>query len=127
MAVTTWGLGLGGVAALPIALLAGPGGAADATAETWLAMLYLAMGSTFLAFVAWYWALRTGGIGRVGTFQFTQPAIGVAAALLLGEAMMVPLIGAAVVVLAGVWLAVAVPTRGGGAQRGPCSPGTALK
>lgn len=72
----------------------------------WLALLQLALGSSLIAYVAWYWALGVGGIGRIGLIQFLQTPIGVAAALLLlGEPLTIPLVVSAVAILAGVFIA----------------------
>jgi drug/metabolite transporter (DMT)-like permease len=52
----------------------------------WGAMSYLAFGSMFLGFFAWYRGLAIGGIARVGQIQLLQPFLTVAAAaLLFGE------------------------------------------
>lgn len=72
----------------------------------WLAMLQLALGSSLIAYVAWYWSLGVGGIGRVGLMQFFQTPVGVVAALiLLGEPLTIPLVISAVAILAGVFIA----------------------
>ncbi len=72
----------------------------------WLALLQLALGSSLIAYVAWYWSLGVGGIGRVGLMQFFQTPVGVAAALvLLGEPLTIPLVISAVAILAGVFIA----------------------
>ncbi|WP_175186383.1 DMT family transporter [Achromobacter animicus] len=50
------------------------------------AFAYLAFGSMFLGFFAWYRGLAAGGIARVGQVQLLQPFLTVvAAALLFGE------------------------------------------
>jgi drug/metabolite transporter (DMT)-like permease len=51
-----------------------------------LAFAWLAFGSMFLGFFAWYRGLAVGGIARVGQVQLLQPFLTVlACALLLGE------------------------------------------
>jgi drug/metabolite transporter (DMT)-like permease len=51
-----------------------------------LACAYLAFGSMFLGFFAWYRGLAVGGIARVGQVQLLQPFLTVVgAAMLLGE------------------------------------------
>ena len=41
-----------------------------------------------IAYILWYWALGTGGIARVGLFQFLQPVSGVIlAGIILAEAL----------------------------------------
>ncbi len=72
----------------------------------WLALLQLALGSSLVAYVAWYWSLGVGGIGRIGLMQFFQTPVGVAAALvLLGEPLTLPLVVSAIAILAGVFIA----------------------
>ncbi|MCD0504830.1 EamA family transporter, partial [Bordetella petrii] len=52
------------------------------------AFAYLAFGSMFLGFFAWYRGLAAGGIARVGQIQLLQPFLTVvAAALLFHEAV----------------------------------------
>ncbi|WP_183014799.1 DMT family transporter [Achromobacter sp. UMC46] len=52
------------------------------------ACAYLAFGSMFLGFFAWYRGLAVGGIARVGQVQLLQPFLTVvAAALLFGESV----------------------------------------
>ncbi len=53
-----------------------------------LACAYLAFGSMFLGFFAWYRGLAVGGIARVGQVQLLQPFLTVvAAAMLFGESV----------------------------------------
>ena len=58
------------------------------TASVIYACAYLALGSMFLGFFAWYRGLAVGGIARVGQVQLLQPFLTVvAAALLFGESV----------------------------------------
>ena len=46
----------------------------------------LALLTSVLGYIAWYWALAKGGISRIASIQFTQPLFGIAlAAVVLGE------------------------------------------
>ena len=84
----------------------GPAAWAGAGAVGWGAIGYLALGSTILGYICWYWALQRGGIARVGATQFMQPVIALLlAVLVLGEPVTVPLVFAALLVVAGVTLA----------------------
>ncbi|WP_459616919.1 DMT family transporter [Bordetella sp. 2513F-2] len=69
------------VLAIPVAMLAAgsprPGPAATA------AFAYLALGSMFLGFFAWYRGLAAGGIARIGQVQLLQPFLTVLAAAVL--------------------------------------------
>ena len=101
---TLWGITIGGVLLVP-ALVFAPISAAWETpgATGLLAIGYLALGSTLLAYVSWYWALARGGIVRMAASQFVQPIIGVAlAAVILSEPMTWPLAASAALILAGV-------------------------
>ncbi len=80
--------------------------AAPVLPATWSATLYLALFSSLLAYVAWYWALAAGGVTRVSLLQFVQPVVTlVLAVMLFGEAVTVPLLLSAAVILAGVAIA----------------------
>jgi drug/metabolite transporter (DMT)-like permease len=107
LAVTLWGLAIGGLALLP--LFAWRAAAVDwsaSTTDSWAAVAYLAFAVSTLGYLLWYWALARGGIARIGTLQFLQPVASLfLAALLLGEAMTLPLAACAAVVLAGTILA----------------------
>jgi drug/metabolite transporter (DMT)-like permease len=71
--------------AAPVAWLASQVTAAPSHAA-WMAMVYLAFGSMFLGFFAWYRGLAVGGIARVGQIQLLQPFLTVVAAgALFGE------------------------------------------
>ncbi len=79
----------------------------DASTRSWIAIFYLALVSTIIGYVLWYWALGKGGIARVGLIQFLQPVSGVIlAGLLLGEQITLGFAIASAVVLFGVWLAI---------------------
>lgn len=104
-AVTFWGLLLGGALLAPLAAALYLPASVDASPATWAAVAYLAVLSSIIAYAAWYWALARDNIGRIGQVQYAQPVIGVAlAALVLGEALTLPLILAGTVILAGVAL-----------------------
>ena len=107
MATAFWGITIGGLVLLPV--LAWRESRVDwlaVSAESWGAMIYLALGSTILAYVFWYWALARGGIARIGLAQFVQPLLTlVLAAALLGERITVPLLVAAAIIIGGVVIA----------------------
>ena len=79
---------------------------AQVPALPWAAIAHLAIGSSIVAYVGWYWSLGVGGIARIGLVQLLQTPAGVfAALLLLGEPLTLPLILSAVAILAGVFIA----------------------
>ena len=61
------------------------------TSAVLLAFLYLAFGSMFLGFFAWYRGLAIGGIARVGQVQLLQPFLTVLAAAWLFHEPVEPL------------------------------------
>jgi drug/metabolite transporter (DMT)-like permease len=104
---TFWGIALGGLVLLPALALLGP--AVDwsgVSGVSWGSVLYLGLVSSILGYVAWYWALSAGGIGRIGLLQFGLPVVSlVLAVLVLGEALSWPLLAAGAAILAGVFVA----------------------
>src|SRR5262245_1649661 len=107
LAVTLWGVALSAFIALPIAAtLFAAAGPPVAGWQTWAAVLFLAILTSIIGYVGWYWALAKGGIARIATIQFFQPISGlILAAILLGEQLTLPLAAASAVILAGVYLA----------------------
>ena len=104
---TLWGIAIGGVVLLPALPFAAAGVQWSAVgAPGVVAIGYLAVVSSLLAYVTWYWALGAGGIGRVGTWQFAMPIVSLGlAVVILAEPLGWPLAGAAAVILAGIWIA----------------------
>ncbi|MCC7045271.1 MAG: DMT family transporter [Alphaproteobacteria bacterium] len=103
-ATAFWGVGLSTPVVAPllffIPLATAPGGSA---VTAWSAAGYLALVSTVIAYVAWYWALGRGGIGRMATIQFLQPVVGVIASVAwLGEALTPAMLAATAAIMAGV-------------------------
>lgn len=73
----------------------------EASWQAWGAFFYLALGSQFMGFFAWYAGLALGGVARVGQVQLLQTFVTLAAsALLLGEAVGWREVGFAVLVVA---------------------------
>ncbi len=84
---TLWGVTGSALLVSPLlAWLLVSGGAPSAGPAAWGSVIVLALLTSVLGYVAWYWALGHGGISRVAPVQFTQPLFGIAlAALVLGE------------------------------------------
>jgi drug/metabolite transporter (DMT)-like permease len=104
---TFWGVGLFALLLLPLLpLLVDLDALADAGLYAWSGLLYQAIGVTIVAYILWYWALGTGGIARVGLFQFLQPISGVAIAwLVLAENISLIFLLASSIIMVGVVLA----------------------
>lgn len=100
--VTAWGALLGCVVAIPVvAGIFAVGGWPDAGPTAWTAIGWLALFSSLLAYVAWYWALAGGGVARISTLQFLQPMFTLVLAVILFAEPITPallLSGAAILV-----------------------------
>ena len=106
-AATFWGVALAALVIWPVGAVAlATGGLPHADVEDWLAVVFLAVITSILGYIGWYWALSRGGIVRIGTLQFLQPLSGLAlAALVLGERLTLPMAVGAATVIAGVTIA----------------------
>ncbi len=106
ISTTLWGVGLAAVALLPLLLWSvASDGWPQATAAAWGSILVLALLTSIVGYIAWYWALARGGISRIAGVQFTQPLFGLAlAALVLGERPGAITLVAAAAILLGAWL-----------------------
>ena len=66
----------------------------------------MAIVTSIVGYIGWYWALARGGIERIATIQFLQPFSGLLiAAWLLGERLTLSLGLAAIAILVGVAIA----------------------
>ena len=104
---TFWGVGLFALLLLPVAVFVIDGTSLQgAGSYAWSGLLYQAIGVTIVAYILWYWALGTGGIARVGLFQFLQPVSGVILAwLILAENLSLIFVLASSIIMLGVVLA----------------------
>jgi len=104
---TFWGVGLFALLLLPLAPFVVDGASLhSAGSYAWSGLLYQAIGVTIIAYILWYWALGTGGIARVGLFQFLQPVSGVILAwLILAETLSLIFVLASSIIMLGVVLA----------------------
>ena len=104
---TFWGVGIFALLLLPVlALVVDLEALATAGSHAWSGLLYQAIGVTVVAYILWYWALGTGGIARVGLFQFLQPLSGVFLAwVILAESISLIFLLASLIIMAGVILA----------------------
>ncbi len=107
LGATFWGIIVAAVALAPFLGLSIAGsGLPEAGWPAWAGVVWLAIPSSILGYIGWYWALAAGGIARMATAQFLQPVSGlVLAALLLGERMTLPLALAATMIVAGIVIA----------------------
>lgn len=104
---TFWGISLFALLILPFAwFILDFDALAVAGQIAWIGVLYQAIGVTIIAYMLWYWALGTGGIARVGLFQFLQPVSGVVLAwLVLSEGISAGFAIASLLIICGVFIA----------------------
>jgi drug/metabolite transporter (DMT)-like permease len=110
---TTW------IAAVVFAVIGlvheGPGAAARLSTRDWLAVVYLAVAVTAVAFVMWYSSVGRLGASRAGLLTGVAPVAAAAAGVLLGAPAPRPLVWAGIaVVAAGLTLGL----RGASGSRG---------
>ena len=103
---TLWGVSFSAVLLLPLmAWSLAHTGMPHAGAAAWASVLVLALLTSVLGYIVWYWALAKGGISRIASIQFTQPLFGIAlAAVVLGERPAPATAVAAAGILVGAWL-----------------------
>jgi drug/metabolite transporter (DMT)-like permease len=107
LATTFWGVALAAlVVAGPLAGVLAANGWPAAGGAAWGSIVFLALVTSIVGYVGWYWALARGGIARISTIQFLQPFSGLAlAAVVLDEDFTAPLLAASAAILLGVWIA----------------------
>ncbi len=114
---TLWGAAGAAIVLLPLmAWQLARTGVPSADAAAWGSILVLALLTSVLGYVAWYWALAKGGISRIASIQFTQPLFGIAlAAIVLGERPAPITAVAAAGILLGAWMVLRAGSRGSAA------------
>jgi len=107
LATTLWGVLLGTVVLAPLAVgLFAHDGVPSAGPKAWGSVVFLAVVTSILGYVGWYWALDRGGIARIATLQFLQPVSGfVLAAIVLGENVTVPIALGSALIVGGIVIA----------------------
>lgn len=75
-------------------------------------VLFLGIGCSGLAYIAWYDALRVLPVSQVGVFLYVEPLVTVAVAWwLLHEPLTLPALAGGLIILLGVWLVNRSPAR----------------
>jgi len=102
-----WGLGFAGVVMAPLLYVyVGATDWGSVSAVNVSAILYMAIISSIIAFIAWYWALGKGGIVRMAPLQFAMPVISLTLAVIVfGERLSIAIVVSAVVIIAGIAIA----------------------
>ncbi len=109
---TGWQMLLGGTVIVAVGLVAGEAGEVDLEAfstRSVIALAYLIVFGSWLAFTAYAWLLQNAPISKVSTYAYVNPVVAIALGwLILDEAVTwITIAGAAVIVLA-----VAIVVRG---------------
>jgi drug/metabolite transporter (DMT)-like permease len=80
------------------------------TIQGWLAILFLGVFCSGLAYIFWYHALQSLPTSQVGSFLYLEPLVAVVvAAIVLGEPLLLASLAGGALILLGVWL---VQSRG---------------
>lgn len=104
--VTCWALALALPVLLPIVAFDLVVTRPQAPASAWAALVWMAFVGMIGGFVAWYHALRTGGVARISQLQLVQPLLAIAwSSVLLGEQVPPTLLVAGVLTVACVAVA----------------------
>ena len=73
--------------------------------QGWWALVYMALGTSVVAYLMWFWALRHLAASRLGVFTYMQPVLGTLMGIyILREPFTFRLVVAGVLVLVGVML-----------------------
>ncbi|MEU9865702.1 EamA family transporter [Streptomyces sp. NPDC047971] len=106
----------GGLGGLGVALLRGEHQGfdlADVSTRSWIALGYLVVFGSLIAFTAYAWLLQTAPLSLVATYAYVNPVVAVLlGALVLGEALTWPIALGGAIVVGGVCLIVSTERRG---------------
>ncbi|MFG1838273.1 EamA family transporter [Micromonospora sp. NPDC049175] len=98
---------------------------AEVSTRSWLALGYLMVAGSLVAFTAYVWLLHNAPISLVSTYAYVNPAVAVAlGALLVAEPITTQVLLGGAVIVAGVALVVSTerPRRNGTAARSGAAP-----
>lgn len=93
------------VALLPIGYAIGEPGIFAPTPLVWGALVFQAVGIAFISYVAWFWLVARHKASAFAPFLFLTPVFAtIAGALVLDEPVTAALVGALVLIGAGIWV-----------------------
>ncbi|MBW5482109.1 EamA family transporter [Streptomyces bambusae] len=105
----------GGLGALAVGMVRGEQHGLDLSAvstRSWVALGYLVLFGSLVAFTAYVWLLQQAPLSLVATYAYVNPVVAVAlGALVLGEELTWPLVAGGVVVVAAVGVIVSTERR----------------
>jgi len=103
---------LGGLVTLIAAAIIGPWHSSYVTVRSGLALGYLTLFGSVIAFSAYHYALRVMPPGRLTLFAYVQPAVAaIAGALVLHERITIPMLAGMLLIFGGLTLARRSPAR----------------
>ncbi len=106
LGATLWGIAAATIVMAPALPLTNGWSLPEASFLAWGAIVFLALVTSIIGYIGWYWALGHGGIARMGTIQFMQPlSVLLLAFFFLGERPTPALAIATVLILLGVVIA----------------------
>lgn len=113
--ITAWEMAAGGLAMIVVGLLTGEPGdhpISAMTGEGWLALGYLTVFGSLVAFTAYVWVLQAAPISLVSTYAYVNPAVAVLlGAVILSEPVTARVLIGGAVVLAAVAVVVGAESR----------------
>lgn len=113
--ITAWEMATGGLAMIVVGFLHGEPGnhpISGITGEGWIALAYLAVFGSLVAFTAYVWVLNAAPISLVATYAYVNPAVAVLlGAVILGEPVTARVLIGGAVVLAAVAVVVGAESR----------------
>ncbi|MBU1699457.1 MAG: DMT family transporter [Candidatus Eisenbacteria bacterium] len=82
--------------------------------KAWIALLWVALGTSVISYLLWYWVLKQTEASRVAAYHNVQPIIAASAAyFILGEPLGIPFVIGGLIVLVGVLITELRPHRKG--------------
>jgi drug/metabolite transporter (DMT)-like permease len=113
LTTSVYEMAAGGLAMLAVAFTRGETmDLGQVSTRSWLALGYLIVFGSLVAFTAYSWLLGNAPISLVGTYAYVNPAVAVLlGALILSEAVTWPMLLGGVVIIAGVGIVVSTERR----------------
>ena len=92
----------GGLMLLTVGRVAGESFTADYSPRIWLALAYLIVFGSWLAFTAYAWLLQNAPISKVSTYAYVNPVVAIVLGFLILDEVVTPVtvVGAAIIVVA---------------------------
>jgi drug/metabolite transporter (DMT)-like permease len=124
LTTSVYEMAAGGLALLVVAFVRGePMDPGQFSGRSWLALAYLIVFGSLVAFTAYSWLLGNAPISLVGTYAYVNPAVAVLlGALILNESVTWPMLIGGLIIIAGVGVVVSTERRNRPAPAQPPAP-----